>query len=131
MDGFLSLRQALKIVSSELDSITHSANNRTISDYERQNNMESANLETSLYLSLCFIVVSSHLDDPILSANLSRSESHSVPFAVDLFSLVALLADGTRKHYPVKKVIFFLLDTILKLFYFSSFYYCGKSCFVV
>ncbi|KAJ3112394.1 Factor arrest protein 11 [Phlyctochytrium bullatum] len=113
MGAFSYAHQALRIVSKTLDDLTKApsaTSSRKDSSADRQAAIDLANAETSVYLSLCYMLIEANFDNAKLpeevaagAASLGSCNS-SKPIAVELFELIAQLAEGHRKHYPVKKV---------------------------
>ncbi|KAI9105779.1 hypothetical protein DFS34DRAFT_600849 [Phlyctochytrium arcticum] len=100
---------ALKVVSSTLDAIAK-APDPALGPIDRQGLMELANNETSVYLSLMHHMVDANAKDERIAADLNDT---NVPVAVYLFGLVAQLAEGNRKQYPVKKLLLLLYNVLL------------------
>ncbi|KAJ3316923.1 Factor arrest protein 11 [Blyttiomyces sp. JEL0837] len=125
LDALTQFRQALQVVSKTLDMIVHCAPNEVppptnpsatsaftpheMTSTEKQAAMDVANAETSIYLSLCYMMVEVNMEKEVLVVELSEK----VPFAIDLFDFVARLAEGNRKHYPVKKLLLLLWKVLL------------------
>ncbi|KAJ3190583.1 Factor arrest protein 11 [Irineochytrium annulatum] len=127
---------------------------------EKQAAMDLANAETSVYLSLCYMMIEVNMDNPLMAAEVAASRggatapdaaarngaaptgsvhSHNGacgvgawgcthygsgagagagtekgrPIAADLFDLVSQLAEGFRKHYPLKKLLLLLWKVLL------------------
>ncbi|KAJ3085787.1 Factor arrest protein 11 [Quaeritorhiza haematococci] len=110
--------QALRAVSLALDIVARSGDvgspenqqNQNMTATERQAAMDMANAETAVYLSLLYMLVEVNLGQEDLASELTHSEP---PLAVYLFALVAQLAEGNRKHYPVKKLLLLLWKVLL------------------
>ncbi|KAJ3122944.1 Factor arrest protein 11, partial [Nowakowskiella sp. JEL0407] len=80
---------ALSHISSKLDT------------FESEGLIELANAESTVYLSLLFLVVACG-EEGLVERELDFVAEDLI---VLLFGLVGKLADGNRKHYPVKKLL--------------------------
>ncbi|KAJ3300501.1 Factor arrest protein 11 [Borealophlyctis nickersoniae] len=109
LGGLPYFYRSLKVVSATLDLISRSADLHW-SMNERQAAMDLANVETSIYLSLTYMMVECNLENAKLVAELADTQP---PLAAYLFNLVAQLAEGNRKHYPVKKLLLLLWKVLL------------------
>ncbi|KAI8607203.1 hypothetical protein BC830DRAFT_1175576, partial [Chytriomyces sp. MP71] len=133
LDAFTYYRLALKHISSHLENLMPPASDlQTSPDAE----VESAHQETTLYLCLLFLLVTSNENDAFLvnalcecdldvqfesappspptapatatGSGFLKAKRGQLPFAIDLFELVSVLAEGNRKFYPVKKLLLLL-----------------------
>ncbi|KAI8855254.1 N1221-like protein-domain-containing protein [Chytridium lagenaria] len=104
LDAFSFVHRALRVVSKTLDELTKGP---VVATVEKQTAMDLANAETSVYLSLCYLLIEANYNNPKLAEEISSTAgvlgSAAKPIAVELFELIAQLAEGNRKHYPVKK----------------------------
>ncbi|TPX72278.1 hypothetical protein SpCBS45565_g00494 [Spizellomyces sp. 'palustris'] len=100
---------AVKVVSNTLDVISR-VTDPQVTAAERQVAMDLANGETSVYLSLLCLMVEVNSKDPRLANELMDVNPTMAGY---LFSLVAQLAEGNRKHYPVKKLLLLLWKVLL------------------
>ncbi|KAJ3209018.1 Factor arrest protein 11 [Entophlyctis luteolus] len=130
--AFPAFRKALRHVSEVFETLVSS---EVLGD--QSSTIDFANTETSVYLSLLFILVQTNISNsdfvkdccecdafdarslmnPPTSGNGSgngdKSNGYSrakgnVPFAIELFDLVSVLAEANRKLYPVKKLLLLL-----------------------
>ncbi|KAJ1561995.1 Factor arrest protein 11 [Nowakowskiella sp. JEL0078] len=105
-----TIAKSLKVVSAALDVIIHSPDEDETATYERQCSVDLANAESSVYLSLLFLMCEILLDDELFGEELASME---IPLVAGLFDLVAQLAEGNRKHYPVKKLLLVLWKALV------------------
>ncbi|KAJ3101181.1 hypothetical protein HDU97_001593 [Phlyctochytrium planicorne] len=130
LDAFSYIYQSLRVVSRTLDELTKSSATSSTNmlpsvskpdPTEKQAAIDLANAETSVYLSLIYLLIESNLEHPMLALELSQTTSLmgrggdgvARPIAVELFDLIAQLAEGNRKHYPVKKLLLLLWKVLL------------------
>ncbi|KAJ3417602.1 hypothetical protein HDV05_000059 [Chytridiales sp. JEL 0842] len=137
LGGFSHIHHALLGVSSSFDILARPTSGSPTFDHlkqlnslgddlsaDRQSALDVANAETSIYLSLAYLVVDVNLDNWLLVSELcahrgkpdaddTTEGSAKPPFAVYLFDLVASLAEGNRKNYPVKKLLLLLWKVLL------------------
>ncbi|KAJ3037125.1 Factor arrest protein 11, partial [Rhizophlyctis rosea] len=114
--------QSLRHVSATLDLISRSGEGAASSSAgggafkwtvaERQAAMDLANVETSIYLSLIFGMVECCGGVEEFVDEVADSQPCLVAY---LFTLVAQLAEGNRKHYPVKKLLLLLWKLLLTI----------------
>ncbi|KAJ3218404.1 Factor arrest protein 11 [Dinochytrium kinnereticum] len=118
LDAFSFVHQALRVVSKTLDDLTKGAAGGAKKDpNDRQAAIDLANAETSVYLSLCYLLIEGNFGNPKLAEEISSTSgglaNSAKPIAVELFELIAQLAEGNRKHYPVKKLLLLLWKVLL------------------
>ncbi|KAJ3109212.1 Factor arrest protein 11 [Physocladia obscura] len=122
-------------------SNTNSQNNlsQQQQQLEKQTAIENTLEESSLYLALMYLLVEVNLQDPDFARECSEcdafdavatvaSSSYSgnnnnngyvkakgrrIPFAIELFEIVSVLAEANRKIYPVKKLLLLLWKVLL------------------
>ncbi|KAI8913108.1 N1221-like protein-domain-containing protein [Powellomyces hirtus] len=100
---------ALKVVSLTLDAITR-AGEPQIPPIERQFAMDLANSEITAYMCLLGLMIEVNSDDERFATEITNTNP---PMASYLFTLVAQLAEGNRKHYPVKKLLLLLWKVLI------------------
>ncbi|KAJ3337718.1 Factor arrest protein 11 [Gonapodya sp. JEL0774] len=102
---------ALRLVSSTLDRLVHESQpspadttGNSGADYAgpHQGALDSANVEVGIYLSVMYMIVVGCTGEEAFGRELVETDPPVVSF---LFGLVARLAEGNRKHYPVKKTV--------------------------
>ncbi|TPX68474.1 hypothetical protein CcCBS67573_g07150 [Chytriomyces confervae] len=149
LGAFSYYRAALKLVSSQLEALIANLGNSSVSQEDLRLDIENAHYETTIYLSLLYLLITANHNDPELveilcecdpdaafdpppsaasaaaSANNSNNEgtntgngfvkakSGRLPFAIELFEIVSVLAEGNRKLYPVKKLLLLLWKVLL------------------
>ncbi|KAI8817952.1 uncharacterized protein EV422DRAFT_590026 [Fimicolochytrium jonesii] len=100
---------ALKVVSVTLDLLTRVTDPQLLSN-ERQYAMDLATGETSAHMCVLFFLLKVNGKEEAFSQEITNTNP---PLAAFLFGLVAQLAEGNRKHYPVKKLLLLLWNVLL------------------
>ncbi|KAI9017442.1 hypothetical protein BC832DRAFT_612171 [Gaertneriomyces semiglobifer] len=100
---------ALKVASATVDYISRTPESQ-LSGAERQLIVDVANRQTSICFSLMYLLVEVNYGSDSLAVELMDT-SPSVP--TYLLGLIAQLAEGNRKHYPVKKLLLLLWKVLL------------------
>ncbi|KXS08961.1 hypothetical protein M427DRAFT_64968 [Gonapodya prolifera JEL478] len=113
------LYAALRLVSATLDKLVHEAQpspvdpaGSHVADFvgPHQGALDSANVEVGIYLSVMYMIVAGCTGEEGFGRELVETDPPVVAF---LFGLVARLAEGNRKHYPVKKLLLLTWKTML------------------
>ncbi|KAJ3234231.1 Factor arrest protein 11 [Chytriomyces hyalinus] len=147
LGAFSYYRAALKLVSSQLEALIANLGNSSVNQEDLRLDIENAHYETTLYLSLLYLLITANHNDPELveilcecdpdaafdpppsAASAASASSNSegtstgngfvkaksgrLPFAIELFEIVSVLAEGNRKLYPVKKLLLLLWKVLL------------------
>ncbi|KAJ3016078.1 Factor arrest protein 11 [Thoreauomyces humboldtii] len=100
---------ALKVASITVDAITR-ATEPQLPLSDRQAVMELANSEITAYMCILGLMIEVNSDDEEFALEVTNT---SPPMASYLFTLVQQLAEGNRKHYPVKKLLLLLWKVLL------------------
>jgi hypothetical protein len=111
LGGFGHVHQAL----STFDTFDNQSHTDGMSSEERLSVRKIESTESSIYLSLAYLMVEVNMNSPTLvselcafdeprEANDAREPRGKLPFAVHLFRMFTNLTERNTKNYPVKKV---------------------------